>query len=134
MRRRGWLLPTSVMLVAACSDLRDREQLRTVAERFFAAAAAGDTVAVKAMAVDTIVLQDLRVIANTDPTLMTAAGDGLELERGGFVRPDSAYLYFQVRKKPTHGLGVGFVRPGAQWRIFYAGLTGSDVKGPTRRR
>ncbi len=134
MAKAVFLLLPSIML-ADCASRGDRAQLSKLAKDFFAASATGDSAAIRSMIADTVVLQDLVVISKTDPAALRYLGDGLVLERGGFAGADSAYLYFHAeRARSTHGVGVGFVRDAEHWRVSYAGLTGPDITGPTRRR
>lgn len=122
------------LTVLSCDTANDRARFAPLAEDFFAAASSGDSVRLAQIVADTIVLRDLAVIASERPALLRTAARGLDLQQGGQVSSDSAYLFFRPRAgEQSHGVDVGFVRKGQAWRVYYVGLTGSDLRPHTGR-
>lgn len=133
--RLGLALIGLTATLAFCRSSREEADLATVAQRFFSAASAGDSAGLAGFAADTLIYDDLRLIASEQPGLLSEAARGLELLPGGEVSSDSAYLFFRPTKsRGSYGLDVGLVRKAGTWRVYYVGLTGSDLRPATTPR
>ena len=123
-----------LLTVLGCETANTRARFAPLAEDFFAAASSGDSVRLSKIVADTLVLRDLAVIASEQPGLLRDAARGLDLQRGGKVSSDSAYLFFRPRGgEQSRGVDIGFVRKAEAWRVYYVGLTGSDLRPPAGR-
>lgn len=108
-----------------------------VAQRFLAAAAAKDSAALQALISNRLVLGDLRRVESNAPGLVAKAAEGLKVDRVSRFADDSVYLYAHptagTSEGANRGLDIGLNLQGEGWRVYYVGLTGTDLSLPEPR-
>jgi hypothetical protein len=123
-----------LLLLPSCDTAESASPFATLAREFFAAASVGDSVHLANIVADSLVYRDLRIIASEEPEMIRYAAQGLRVQSGGHVSQDSAYLFFKpTRGGHSRGLDLGLVRRGSAWQVYYAGLTGPDLRQRARK-
>jgi hypothetical protein len=101
----------------------DRSAFDDLSERFFAAAAVGDSALVMTMSTDAEVWIRISAIRRSEPELLQTAARGLRPFGPVAMGADSIVLFYQMPYQDTiEEIGIEFQRTDDSWRIRRLGF------------